>query len=55
MLISGEAGGGKSHLIKIVYMALHKLLLYKSRHPDKCKILLLAPTGIAAIIIVAQL
>ena len=49
MLISRGAGFGKSHLIKVIHMALNKLLLYKSRDPDKPRILLLTPTGVAAI------
>ena len=49
MLISGGAGFGKSHLIKVIHMALNKLSLYKSRDPDKPRILLLTPTGVAAI------
>ena len=49
MLISGGAGVSKLHLIKTVHMALNKLLLHKSRDPDKPRILLFAPTGIAAI------
>ena len=49
ILVSGGAGVGKSHLIKTIHLALNKLLLYKSGNPDEPRILLLAPTGVAAI------
>ena len=47
MLIWGRAEFGQSHLIKAIHMALNKRLLYKSRDPDKLRILLLTPTGVA--------
>ena len=49
MVISGRAGFSKSHLIKAIHIALNKLLLCKSRDPDKPRILLLTPTGVAGI------
>ena len=45
------AGVGKSHLIKTIYMSISKVLIYKGGHPEKPRILLLAPTGAAAIYI----
>ena len=40
---------GKSHLIKIIYMSLSKVLIYKGSELYKPRNLLLAPTGVAAI------
>ena len=47
LFITGSGGYGKSHLIKPVYHSLTKTLC--SKESDKPKILLLAPTGVAAI------
>ena len=49
IFLTGGAGVGKSHLIKTIYMSMNKVLMYKGRHPEKPRILLLAPTGVAAI------
>ena len=49
VFITGGAEVGKSHLIKTVYMSLSKVLMYKGGELDKPRILLLAPTGVAAI------
>ena len=42
-------GVGKSYLIKTIYMSISKVLMYKGGHPEKPRIFLLAPTGVAAI------
>ena len=49
IFLTGGAGVGKSHLIKNIYMSISKVLMYKDGHPEKPRILLLAPTGVAAI------
>ena len=49
VFITGGAGVGKSHMIKTIYMSLSKVLMYKGGELDKPRILLLAPTGVAAI------
>ena len=49
IFITGGAGTGKSHLIKTVFAALTKTLSYKSESAGKSKVLLLAPTGVAAV------
>ena len=43
------AGTGKSHLIKTIYASVSKTLAYGSSHIEKPTVLLLAPTGVAAI------
>ena len=49
IFLSGGAGFGKSHLIKTIYMAISKVLMYDGGHPEKPRILLLAPTVVATI------
>ena len=49
VFITGGAGVGKSHMIKTIYMSLSKVLMYKCGELDKPRILLLAPTGVAAV------
>ena len=45
----GGAGVGKSHLTKTIYMLLSKVLIYKVGQLEKPRLLLLAPTRVAAI------
>ena len=49
IFLTGQGGCGKSHLVKTVFHTLSKLLLRKGTNPDKPRILLLAPTGVAAV------
>ena len=49
VFITGGAGVGKSHMIKTIHMSLSKVLMYKGGELDKPRILLLAPTGVAAV------
>ena len=41
------AGVGKSHLIKTIFTSIRKLLSFKGGDPEKPRILILAPTGVA--------
>ena len=54
LFIIGGGGSGKSHLIKATHMSLSKVLIYKGGDPEKPRILLLAPTGVAAVHIKGQ-
>ena len=47
--MSGGAGVGKSHLIKTIHMSISKVLVHKGGSPEKARVLLLAPTGVATI------
>ena len=49
IFLTGGGGFGKSHLIKTIFHALTKLFMYRGGSPDKSRVLLFAPTGIAAI------
>lgn len=49
LFLSGSGGCGKSHLIRTIYHALTKLFMYHHSDPTKSKVLILAPTGVAAI------
>ena len=49
LFLTGGAGSGKSHLIKTIYASLSKTLNFGVCKLDKPKVLLLAPTGVAAI------
>ena len=49
IFLTGNAGCGKSFLIRVIYQCLTKTLSYGSILVDKPKALLMAPTGVAAI------
>ena len=49
IFITGGAEVGKSYLIKTMFLSLNKILRYKGSDADKPRILLHAPTGVAAI------
>ena len=49
MFLSGSAGVGKSHLVKTIHQAVSKLLQYHGTSPEKPRVLILAPTGVASI------
>ena len=47
--ITGGAGTGKSHLVKTIYHTLTKIFSYRVMTLDKPEVLLVAPTGVAAV------
>ena len=49
IFLTGGTGVGKSHFIKTIFMSICKLLSLKGGDPEKPRILILAPTGVAAI------
>ena len=49
ILLSDSGGTGKSHLMKVIYNAISKALLYQSKDPDKLRVLILGLTGRATI------
>lgn len=49
MFITGGAGAGKSHLIKTIYHTATKTFRHGITNPEKPTVLLMAPTGVAAI------
>ena len=49
LFITGGGGCGKSHLLRTIYQAVTKTLMYNGGDPDKARVLLLAPAGVAAV------
>ena len=49
IFLAGNAGCGKSFLMKVLYQSLTKILSYGIVSLDKPKVLLMAPTAVAAI------
>ena len=49
IFLSGRGGTGKSHLVKMIYNAISKTLLYYCKDPEKPRVLLLGSTGISAV------
>ena len=49
IFLSGSGGTGKSHLIKTIYLAVSKELLYHVKDLEKPCVLLFSPTGISAV------
>ena len=49
IFLTGNAGYGKSFLMKVIYQSLTKILSYGNVSLDKRKVLLMAPTGVATI------
>ena len=49
IFLSGSGGTGKCHLVKVIYHAISKALLYHCKDPEKPRVLLLGPTGISAL------
>ena len=49
IFLTGGAGTGKSHLVKTIFHALTKIFSYRNVTLDKPKVLLVAPTGVAAV------
>ena len=49
IFLTGNAGCGKSFLTKVLYQSLSKTFSYRNSELEKAKVLLLAPTGVAAI------
>ena len=49
LFITGDAGTGKSHLIKTIFHSILRTFKHGNDDPDKPSVLLTAPTGVAAI------
>ena len=48
IFLSDSGGRGKSHLVKVIYSAISKTLLYHYKNSDRLRVLLLGPAGISA-------
>ena len=49
IFISGSGGTGKSHLLKVIYNVISKILLRHCKDPEKPRVLLIGPTGVSAV------
>ena len=49
IILSGSGDKGKSPLVKAIYNAISKTLLYHCKDPEKPSIFLIRPTGISAV------
>ena len=49
IFLTGDAGCGKSFLIKLMYQSLTKVFSYGNVSLDKAKVLFMSPTAVAAI------
>ena len=49
IFLSGSGETGKSHLVKVLYNAISKTLLYNCKDPEKQRVLLLGPTRISEV------
>ena len=49
IFLSGSGGIGKFHLVKVMYNAISKTLLYLCKDLEKLRVLLLGPAGISAV------
>ena len=49
VFLTGSAGCGKSHLLITIRFFLMKILSYRAGECDKDKVLVIAPTGAAAV------
>ena len=45
----GSEGTGKSHLVKVIYNAISRTLLYYCKDTEKPRVLLVGPTGLSAV------
>jgi excinuclease UvrABC ATPase subunit len=49
LFVTGGGGAGKSHLIKAIYHTVTKTFRHAPMNPELPSVLLMAPTGVAAI------
>ena len=54
IFITGGGGSGKSHIAKTIQSSLTKTFCYHVDEPDKPRVLVLAPTGVAAVNVVGN-
>ena len=49
IFVTGGGGGGKTHLIRTIYLTAVKMFKYNAVNPSLPTVLLMAPTGVAAV------